>query len=285
MLKIENVLYPESEYQKSYDSKIESGKIKLSESKVIFLGLCRDVGSVIYDNINKIIDDIGVKAKDYRIVLFENDSSDNTKEQLQTLQQQNNKIIILSQNYNRPAFGHTQETERTTALAEYRNILKNYAYKNYSDFDFVIVFDTDFLDFSAKGVYNSFGWLKEHEHISGLAGNSFQIRPVLYETPSLWNYDAWAYRGSWWTNLEYSVTNEFRNYHNMMWFGFCVLPVGSPPVRINSAFGGMCVYRSHNYWTGEYSGYDCEHVTMHYSLARNNNFLLFLNPSQIMLVE
>jgi hypothetical protein len=59
--------------------------------------------------------------------------------------------------------------------------------------------------------------------------------------------------------------------------------LGLPPTRVNSAFGGMTIYRTEVFLKGVYSGYDCEHVCFHKHLADLGiDFKLGLNPSQIM---
>ena len=59
-------------------------------------------------------------------------------------------------------------------------------------------------------------------------------------------------------------------------------PVGSPPFPMNSAFGGLCVYRTGAYLGGRYSGKnaDCEHVNFHRELA-DKGWDLYLNPGSV----
>jgi hypothetical protein len=74
-------------------------------------------------------------------------------------------------------------------------------------------------------------------------------------------------------------------FNGMLWFGFFIMPVGSPMIPVNSAFGGMTIYKADQFIQGIYDGYDCEHVCFHYSLKKTiPSFQLFLNPSQIMLM-
>jgi hypothetical protein len=54
-------------------------------------------------------------------------------------------------------------------------------------------------------------------------------------------------------------------------------PVGSDPIPMNSAFGGLCLYRREAYLAGVYEGGDCEHVSLHRSMQRAG-YQLFLNP-------
>jgi hypothetical protein len=178
-----------------------------------------------------------------------------------------------------------QDTERTNALAEYRNRLKDYVKQHLADYDFIIVSDMDFVDFSDLGCYNSFGWLARHpDTIDAVAGNSFEYKNVtLANQKSLWNYDSWAFRYTWWNQLP---VLDSMTYNGMLWFGFFIMPVGSPIIPVNSAFGGMTIYKTNQFIQATYDGYDCEHVCFHYSLKQNiPSFQLVLNPSQIMLLD
>lgn len=283
-MNIDDILYPSPEFKNNYNEIVEHGEQHLAQHSIVIAGLVRNLEKELEKNITKLIA-FGKKAKHYKIVLFENDSTDNTKEILSQLSKNNDNIIVRMETFNRKQFGQTRETERTEALAEYRNQLLNTIKEQYSDYDYVVVTDTDFVDFSLSGCYNSFGWLGRHPDVDAIAGNSFELKKVFSPDgpDSLWNYDSWAYRPSWWT---YTLSSTFVNYDPMLWFGIWIPPVGSSIFAVNSAFGGMCIYKTKMFISGEYSGYDCEHVTFHYSLVKNNTtFKLYLNPSQVMLVK
>jgi len=130
------------------------------------------------------------------------------------------------------------------------------------------------------------GWLAKHsDTINAIAGNSFQYRSLAEgdEKKTLWNYDSWAYRQTWWYPLSQP---EYFSYNIMTWFNLHIMPTGSQVISVNSAFGGMTIYRLQNFIKGEYNGRDCEHVTFHYSLKQANpDFQLVVNPSQIMLMS
>jgi len=273
-------------YKEDYLKKINSGLNFLKDKKIALVGLCRSVENIIENNINTIQEIFNNKCRRFNIILFENDSEDNTKLKLENLKNQYSNIEIISHTYNRPQFGTVKDKNRTIALAEYRNILKNYIANYFNDYDFIIVFDTDFKQIEINGIYNSFGWFNDNQHIGAMAGNSFELKYLTPEEDQLmiWNYDSWAYRGTWWHDWEFQPST-LNQYNQMLWFGFWILPIGSPIIKANSAFGGMTIYKTQYYLSGTYSGEDCEHVTFHHSIYNNNpEFELFLNPSQTMLV-
>jgi hypothetical protein len=281
-MNIEELLPLKEEYSHSYKKYVDIGQNFIKDKKIIFIGLARNIENFILPNIGRLIN-IGKKAKNYKIIIFENDSQDQTRSLIQDSSKKNDNIIGIFDTNNRPQFGTVKDTERVMALAEYRNKLKQYIKDKFSDYDFVIVTDMDFVDFSENGVYNSFGWINDFpDHVDAVAGNSFEYKYVTSpDQKSLWNYDSWAFRYNWWNELPGydSVT-----YYPMFWFGFFILPVGLPVFKVNSAFGGMTIYKIKQFLQSNYDSYDCEHVCFHYNLKQNlPSFQLVINPSQIML--
>jgi len=284
-MNIEELLRPTREFVSKYHFYIKRGIKYLQTQNICIVGLTRNTANIIDNTLNTFVN-IGSNAKNYKIVLFENDSTDHTKTTIENRIKNNPNISLISEQYNRPQFGQVQSTERTKALSEYRNKLKQYIQEQYANYDYVIVTDTDFESISLNGIYNSFGWLASIPTIGAICGNSFEYKHIFSkEHKSLWNYDSWAYRGTWWNNLQTHNGADIR-YDPMMWFGIHILPVGSDPIRINSGFGGMAIYKTNFFLMGNYSGHDCEHVMFHHDIfSKDNNFNLFLNPSQTMLLS
>jgi hypothetical protein len=83
------------------------------------------------------------------------------------------------------------------------------------------------------------------------------------------HYDAWAARPNWWRDRKYEI--------GFQWFSTFLPPVGSPPIAMNSAFGGLAVYRTEAFVSGGYSGEDCEHVPHHRRMAERG-WQMYLNP-------
>jgi hypothetical protein len=62
--------------------------------------------------------------------------------------------------------------------------------------------------------------------------------------------------------------------------------VGSPPVPVVSAFGGMAIYDSFAYLRGHYDGEkDCEHVPFHRSIAERTGQRLYMDPAMRMVMH
>jgi hypothetical protein len=277
---IDDLLTPTQEFVDSYTNKISIGINYMSQQDVVFLGLARNVDQ----KINRIIPFLlNLPFKTTNMVVFENDSSDSTKIVLNNLSNQYSNLKVFTNNFNAPHLPLSKNSERTIALAKYRNFCKEYIKNNLLNCKYTIVIDLDFIDISVRGLYNTFGWFAENETISAIAGNSFQLKHLFNnQQKNLWNYDSWAFRDNWWNDKQ----NEIRTYDPMLWFGFWIPFVGSPLIKVNSAFGGMCTYKTNLYVSEEYEGYDCEHVCFHKNLHKKYpNFNLCLNPSQTMLFE
>lgn len=281
MPNIEQLLKVNKFHTENYQLYIDRGIDYLAKTKISFACLVRDIENRIDSNITKVHNFAKKYCQEYNIIFFENDSTDNTVSKLEQIKLQYTNVDFISKKYNRAKFGSVKIPARTIALSEYRNELNRFIKTNYNN-DYIIVLDFDFADFSENGILNSFGYFASNKEYSGIVGNSFSIQTLFGMSDQLWNYDSWAYRGSWWEDITQNPT--INHIDPMGWFGLWIPPVGSKPFQVNSAFGGCGIYKSNYYHEGIYSGPDCEHVLFHYSLYNKyTDFKLFLNPSQVML--
>lgn len=277
------------EFSETYYSKINSGKSFLLNKQIVVVGLVRNLEHILYANINSILN-IKQYCPRTHFFLYENDSSDKTVSILKKCKKNISNFEFRSESLDLKSFDHQtlesklelKSIERTTNLANHRNVCLSYIRDYLPESDFTIVMDMDFEKFSLDGILNSFGWLSEN-YADALVGTSFQLKNLFnQEHKNLWNYDCWAYRGSWWDDLQ-KYSNTY-GYDPMLWFGFWQLPIGSQPIQVNSAFGGIGIYKTQHYISVEYEGYDCEHVCLHKNLKNKYpNYKLCINPSQLML--
>lgn len=285
---IEQLLPVQDMFQQLYREKISHGKKLLKESDIVIISLARDVESVLHKNLNQIITFFNRYAKSMNYVIFENDSIDSTVKIIKDYQKIfKNQIHLISEKLDREHFGSVKDAQRIVALSEYRNKAQAYAQQFKSDF--IIVLDIDFTYINLDGILNSFGWLNDNSAINAVVGNSFEYKPGIYkEDPTkyvLCNYDSWAFRHNWWLDLDNNLPAPENTIDPMFWFGFWILPTGSPPIAVNSAFGGCGIYRSEIYFQAQYDNKDCEHVCLHFQLYKNCSFNLVLNPSQQMIFK
>lgn len=258
------------------------GKEYLSNIGIGIVGLCRNNSAKI-NNFFNIAHYLSSQAKQTQIFIYENDSTDDTVAQLEKFGSYHDNFAFISDTLNRKQYGQVKDLERTQNLAEYRNKCLDYIRNNFSDnIEYIIVMDTDLLEISIEGFFNSFGWLKTNKDIiSAICGFSYTFNK---SRGMLWNYDSWAFRWTWWEDqLQYS---HHLNYNPSMWFGFWCPYIGSSPIAVNSGFGGYCIYRKKDLLKTRYEGNDCEHVCLHKNLKKTiPNFQLYANPSQITLLD
>jgi len=144
--------------------------------RVVFCGIAKNNSDTIdstMHNINRLIS----LFDEYKIVIYENDSSDNTLEKLKKIRDTN--VIILSEKLNAPV-------ERDLKIMAYaRNQYLNYIIKHYIDYDLMIVLDMDFKkEWDIKGIKDS---LNKIDMWNGVCSNG-----VFTEEDNRM-YDAFAY--------------------------------------------------------------------------------------------
>lgn len=256
-------------YLDQYIIKTQNGKNIAAQSKIGIVSLARNCSKNIIKsitNIEKLV------CKDWKMLIYENDSIDNTKNFLQSIE--NNKIHIVSADDNSLYLVDRSQT-RTNNLARYRNFCLDWINNNYADCDYVIVLDLDAdFGFSIGGIYNSIYWLNLLDNTGGIGSYSpylsVQSNKIIFV-----HYDSFAVRMNDWEPM----TNN-RDVHNP-WFRHWHPLVGSNPVPMYSCFGGLAVYKTQAFLKGRYDGnLGSEHIMFHKNL-REQGYNMYLNPSSI----
>ena len=262
------LLPPDPVYAEDYGWWVDVGKAEASMSRVAFVAICRNAVPFVGLTMKR-VEDLGNNFREWKCFVYENDSTDGTKEFLQTLQP---PFYVSTNTHDRPHLNSTKSSERTIALAEYRTKCQEWVRDNCRGYDYVIVFDTDpWGGWSNDGVLNSIGRMTAAAYKTAAAFASYSVCECSITGmigPKFAQYDSWAARFNHWEERE------------MLWFHLWHPPVGSPPVKFSSAFGQLCVYRQQSYLLGEYEGSDCEHVGFHRSIASRGGGSLYLNPAQ-----
>lgn len=265
---VELVLPPEPEFEADYRLMTGLGREAAAARSVAFVAICRNAMPFLPMTIAR-IEQAGGMFRDWRAYVFENDSADSTKDTLSDWSAgSEGRVVVSLQSNGRPHLNFTKANERTIALAEYRDQCRAWV-ENETSADYVVVFDTDsWGGFSVDGLANSIGHLErdpEFASASGMASYSWCVwgQPI-WQRPTACHYDGWAFRWTWWKERQ-----------DMTWFHLWHPPVGSRPIRVNSAFGQLAVYRGSHFVRGRYAGHDCEHVPFHRSLPGP----MYLNPS------
>lgn len=202
--------------------------------KVIICGVCRDVGTRLNHTI-RIIESIGAKFKDYRVVVYENNSVDATKGLLQGWASANSKVHVISENVEdsrlRNVIVNYKEGKyyKPEEIARARNIVLDRALTDdYRDYTYVIWIDMDFkIPPNLKGLSELFTGDKEWDAVFAYG-----------DDPAGAYWDWYAFR-----NKEEALGSEVLG--NAWWYmpKTFRLSKTDPWYPVYSAFGGFGVYK------------------------------------------
>ena len=258
--------------------KIKLGKELWQDKKVIICGLARNCQNKISNNID-MIHELSKYFKDYRIVILENNSTDNTKYEIDKQIKKDSKIIRIGTD-DLEDFSKGLEESRIIRMSKYRSEIQEYVKNNYQDYDYTIVLDFDVMIWSIEGVLTSLAW---HDFdVMGSVSLSFDAYGGTHDGWT--HYDRWAFKfHSWSEELSKDMTDK------MMWFNYWKPPIGANPISCLSAFGGLAIYKMEAYLAGKYGsrhpeeiGGDTtvEHAEFHYSMRKKGYDKVYMNPSQ-----
>jgi hypothetical protein len=276
-----NLWFPHEPFVSEYQRMADEGAARAKGSRIAFVGLARNCGVRLEQNLG-LVESIGEKCGEWQLHIESNDCTDNTIDVLAAFHRKHRNATFHYQMLGREQFGAEFAGRRTIALAEYRDACQRWVRSCAADSDYVIVVDFDsWGGWPEAGLLNSLGWLVEMQGAYGMASVSL-FQYDFGPGPQWLHYDLWALRG---VGQHDCFFDTYRNGYGG--FGYTWLPpVGSPPVLVASAFGGMCIYRTDAYLKGTYDGVnDCEHVPFHASIQKATGQHLYLNPSQRMLMS
>ena len=266
------LLQPREEFAECYAAHVEAGSDRLAQSRVAFVGLARNCAASLDHNLTRLLD-LAACCREWRLHIETNDNTDSTDQVLADFCREHRRATFTSQRLGRQQFSAEFAGRRTIALAEYRAACQQWVRENAADSDYVCVIDWDaWGGFWHLGVLNGIGWLVELPGAYGMA--SVSLFQMAVPKPQWYHYDLWALRG---LGQSHCFWDTYQNAYGGWGFQW-LPPVGSPPVLVSSAFGGMAIYRTDAYLAGTYSGDDCEHVTFHQSIAEATGQNLYICP-------
>lgn len=257
---------PPHELRAEYERRVQLGQRRMSSTTAVISGLARNVAGILPLTIAR-IEQMGAMFADYRVVIYENDSSDETARLLTDWAERNHRIDVTIERRGDPINPMTRCLKRAERMAYYRNQCLETIRTRYPDFDHAIIVDTDLAGgWSCDGLANTFG----QDDWDFVGSNGVIFKRVGLKTNVLMQYDAWAFRSD-----EAFTPFTTKQVNNMSFTR------GEPLVPVTCSFGGLGVYLMPAYLAGQYAGHDVDHVT-HQQVARPQGFTrTFLNPSQI----
>ncbi len=238
----------------------------MRRSTVIIAGLARSIASVLPATMLR-MELLGKTFANYQILVYENDSVDETPEILRDWAASNQRVTIVSETLGAPASLPIRCSSRADRMAHYRARCQSLIREKLGAAEHVILVDTDLEGgWSPDGVASTFG----EENWDFVGSNGVIFKRQGWQVNAMAQYDAWAYR----EDVGFNPLST--KYVNNL-----VYQRGQPLIPLPSCFGGLGVYRMEAYLAGDYSGGDIEHVSFHRSMREKGFHRTFLNPSQL----
>jgi hypothetical protein len=264
----EHAFPPRPELAEEYYAACRRGYSLMASSRVAIAGLARDVGQVLPLTIRR-IENLARCFADYRVVVFENDSRDNTKLLLARWARGNRRVLVASEDRADPVNPTTRCLDRAARMALYRSRCQETVLDHCRDYDATILIDLDVQGgFSLDGIASSFG----HPGWDFVGSNGLICRRAGLQMNALRQYDTWALR------FDAALTPLSTRAA-----GGVVYERGATLVPVTSCFGGLGIYAMDAYAAGTYGTDDLEHATFHRTLIAQGFSRLFINPSQLVI--
>jgi len=274
-----------STWNKQVAELVQRGRKRFANKRVIIAGMIRNAEHTI-QQMHCLMKQSVHGAKDHRVIIFENDSTDKTFSIMRGICAADKRTICM----NHLGVGLTQGDwgpfggQRFAKMAQFRNtLLGSVINTEYSTWDAAIFVDMDLLDQA---------WLPEWKPENGdelpyalgkppykfaktkAQGWNPSILPTVFGFEDTW--DVVCANGVWNGGHTYDTlalrTKDFpdtmHNHETQLWPGMLdsrLVFRGAELIPVQSCFGGLSVYNiSAMVQTAcQYTGGDCEHVTYH----------------------
>ena len=251
---------------------------------IIVVGCAKDIEQYLDKTKEKLIM-IKKLFRSCKIIIYENDSKDNTLNILKNWEQEKLIRLITEKNIN---------GLRTERLAKSRQILYNEAMKEQFDLFMVIDLDDVIENLSEKSIISCF----ELNNIDWAMLGANQLDKY-YDLWALRTYDDWMPFDCWKcvksANNVMPILKPYLKLSNVLYY-YCVesrykkISENSSPIKVKSCFGGCAIYKKEYLTNCSYGnglqkyGEDnieiCEHVTFNECIMRNGGSI-YINPQFI----
>jgi len=273
----EDIWAVDEDCAEDYLRNVDLGRRMARDLPACAVGIARNAMPYL-PNTLALVEEVAAGFRDFRMYVYENDSLDETAQVLDDFAASHPWFTVKHDTLG-GIDSRGFEPDRTVRLAHCRNQCHDHVRTAAYDTTYTIVLDLDpHRGFSVDGVFNSVACM-------GMLPGSLNTRKAgAMASYSLWSeptdggrgaahYDSWAARPTcWWKDRKEIV--------GFTWFSSFLPPVGSRPMAMNSAFGGLCVYTTEAFLAAgprPYEGGDCEHVVLHRKMHAAG-YQLYLNP-------
>lgn len=250
--------------------------------RVVFVGLCQDHGTHALKMWVPLLRELGQRFRDYRVVIVENDSRDDTRKVLLRHAKKDPRFIVLCDGKRPPntltcnlgvrSVRNARDKEqnlrkRVATLARFRQVYWDFVRDELPDYDYMCVVDWDLEgQLSTSGFFHG---LYHARNSDVVAVNSFYRNANhdfrIYDTYPLLNNHRCDHLAS-------NKRDEDERVQKIM-NEKLLTPQSAHPVHVESAFGGLALYNIQNI-TPKNPSYvsptcpiECEHSTFHRNLV------------------
>jgi len=240
--------------------------ITMKKLNVIFCGTVRNADNNL-QNILDYIKHCGLKFNNYSVIIYENDSNDNTRNILND-NKKSNYYYIFEDGIKEPRRTMRISNGRNKILSKIREINKD----NY--YNYMIMLDLDDVNKTGKFV----------ETIDTCFDYDIEEWDVLTGNQSDFYYDLWALRKKYdmeidcWKKIKLPDGSEQKYYNTLLNPYKIYYPSGL--LEVNSAFGGIAIYKLSSIleqcnYVGKYNDESekCEHVEFNECIKNNGGFI------------
>ena len=241
---------------------------------VVVCGLMKNANHVIDSILKNVYSIVGVFADNYKIIIVESNSTDGTKESLSNAKTRDERLVVIHADFD---LLNEEFKSRELRIAICRNLYLKAIYEDETSYDYMIVIDMDEI-FSES--FNTDTLKKSLE---------FHKWDALFANQTERYYDIWALRGlgvnyDCWNTLDTDRSNDsYETKRNKYIRSKQIqIPRNHPPIRVESAFGGLGIYK-HKMLIDlkplyKEIGSVCEHIEFHNQLIKAGFADLFIHP-------
>ncbi|MCH9631311.1 MAG: hypothetical protein S4CHLAM37_13330 [Chlamydiia bacterium] len=250
-----------------------NGEEVLIPHKVIICGIGKNIATPL-PQVIKSIEKIGSLFIDYKVAIYENNSSDSTKDQLRNWSNRNSRVDIISEDVepseilrSSSSFSWvTQSGSRTEQIARARNILLDYIEKNFHPkYSFIINLDLDFADpIAVDGIIDSFSKIDKWDVVTangvreeGYYWDSYAFRSHTFP------FGAEILTDQNWVNIK-------KGHPTVLHFWYRIRE-DLDLIPVDSAFGGLAIYNRSFMKGCRYSGTVTKELATWYANFIHNN--------------
>jgi hypothetical protein len=261
---------------------INDGNELMSKSSVAICSIVRNSNKSLIKTIPE-IEKLRSKFKESCVIIFENDSIDNTKFTLKKWSENSNNVFVQCENYNQDTIPKKDlngvnkyfSFDRISKMVIYRNQYLEKLNELNSHYDYLIIIDLDIENFSISGISNSFGMADQWDVVTANGYSySSSLKKRYHDTYALVEI-----------GKEFESQTEQSIFSNQKKWSF--LRPGIPMIPVYSAYGGLAIYRYNLIKNKKYEVLDnfdsrvavrCEHFSLHKLIHNKGNVRFFINP-------